>query len=410
MNEITIQTKKRNIIFIIFIVFIATLYFGTWVGYYLFLPGSFYNDFHSNSTTVIQTLARTWDSGWYGGIAEQGYSYNGNNSLQQNIAFFPLYPLIIKIFSFFFGFNSGISNVAPAFLIGLVSIYLFYKLASHKLNDNSALVSTTIYSLYPGASYFISGYPTSTMNFLVIFSLLAFEKKWYAKSAIAAGLATAAGPLTVFLSFSLFVSRCKSLFLDKNNNLFHKFIQAITFGLISLSGIIVFIIYQKIEFGYPFAFIGDQKAWGYVPLYQRIINMIKFYPILGGHYKSLLESILFLNSPKENGNISVAIYYGLNFLTIILSFFSTFILIKNKEWLYSLYSALIIVGYMWFIGSVQGPIDAYRILYIDIPIFISFGLWCQNKKFSFTIVAIFAISWFSLFLQTALFISSHWVI
>ncbi|HJY06961.1 MAG TPA: hypothetical protein VJ323_11650, partial [Bryobacteraceae bacterium] len=33
-----------------------------------------------------------WDSEWYFKIATEGYRYNGDPTIQQNIVFYPLYP------------------------------------------------------------------------------------------------------------------------------------------------------------------------------------------------------------------------------------------------------------------------------------------------------------------------------
>src|SRR3982750_4699836 len=37
-----------------------------------------------------------WDAGWYLRIIRDGYSFNGDNSIQQPIVFHPLYPLLSK--------------------------------------------------------------------------------------------------------------------------------------------------------------------------------------------------------------------------------------------------------------------------------------------------------------------------
>src|SRR5437870_6965355 len=45
-----------------------------------------------NVNSPLRYLLR-YDSGWYLRIAVQGYSYNGNNSIEQPVVFYPLYPL-----------------------------------------------------------------------------------------------------------------------------------------------------------------------------------------------------------------------------------------------------------------------------------------------------------------------------
>ncbi len=47
----------------------------------------------ASSNSTVPLLAR-WDSGWYISIASHGYSFRENRN--SNVAFFPLYPLLIK--------------------------------------------------------------------------------------------------------------------------------------------------------------------------------------------------------------------------------------------------------------------------------------------------------------------------
>ena len=37
-----------------------------------------------------------WDSEWYFKIATEGYRYNGDPTIQQNVVFYPLYPMLAR--------------------------------------------------------------------------------------------------------------------------------------------------------------------------------------------------------------------------------------------------------------------------------------------------------------------------
>jgi hypothetical protein len=49
------------------------------------------------STIPIINYFSQWDGGWYSQIALSGYPA-GNNPLSENWAFFPLYPLLMRVF------------------------------------------------------------------------------------------------------------------------------------------------------------------------------------------------------------------------------------------------------------------------------------------------------------------------
>src|SRR5438128_12450011 len=54
---------------------------------------------HQNAWDAGSTWYRyllRYDAGWYFGLVEGGYAYNGDDSVPQSPAFYPLYPLVSK--------------------------------------------------------------------------------------------------------------------------------------------------------------------------------------------------------------------------------------------------------------------------------------------------------------------------
>ncbi len=84
-----------------------------------------------------------WDAGWYISIAKHGYGWIPNlhkNGLleQQNIAFFPLYPLLERgLHGLGFHYASPVM-VLPSVAAGIFSVFLFYRLASKLQSKRSA--------------------------------------------------------------------------------------------------------------------------------------------------------------------------------------------------------------------------------------------------------------------------------
>ncbi|MBU2760427.1 glycosyltransferase family 39 protein [Acidithiobacillus sulfurivorans] len=387
----------------IVITFLFTIWAGIWLSQYFFIPNATYDQIPN----IMQSLIH-WDAGWYMDIVQHGYSYNGNPNDQQNIAFFPLYPIIMKVLEQLFGLQNGVATIFPALLFGVASIYAFHALARTRLNENASLFATAAYALYPGATFFVSAYPTSIMNLLVIITFLAFNKKRYFIAAIAAGISTAGGALLVFLSATITLAYANKIIFKENKLTTSKFFQLILFAFVSFSGIIVFMLYQQISFGNALAFIDVQKAWGYKSITERIINLITLSPIFGGGYGSFFRSILFLQPTGKSPEGSVE--YITNTFSIIMAIFSTWILYKFKEYLFFIYSLLVVLGYIWFIGSVQGPSSTFRLLYIDIPIFIAAGIYFQNSDKKVLCFLLLAFSALALLIQTAFFASGYWVI
>ncbi|HVJ26833.1 MAG TPA: mannosyltransferase family protein [Vicinamibacterales bacterium] len=55
------------------------------------------------SKSEMANLPARWDAGWYLGIARTGYEYDRRARRQQNVVFFPAYPLLMRTAGIFFG-------------------------------------------------------------------------------------------------------------------------------------------------------------------------------------------------------------------------------------------------------------------------------------------------------------------
>jgi hypothetical protein len=86
-----------------------------------------------------------WDGRWYQGIAHQGYAFNYPNSA----AFPPMYPLLIKIFSF----NQTILMPSVEVLISnafsFLGLYFLYRLVPLVVNEKYRLQVCFAYMVFP---------------------------------------------------------------------------------------------------------------------------------------------------------------------------------------------------------------------------------------------------------------------
>lgn len=379
----------------------SVIWFGTWVGYYFFIHGPDY------VAGGIGGALINWDAKYYVEIAQQGYSYSRGAIGGQNIVFFPLYPIIIGLTEEIPGGAKHFLMIMPAMAAGILSIFMFYWLAKTILTDRAAVFATAAYAFYPGAAFFVSAYPTSLMNLLAISVLLLLKKRMYIISAVIAGIGSAAGPLMIFLSAALFF--CFSyqvMIVDKKYNA-AKLIKVILIGFLSSSGIIIFMLYQYANYKTPFAFVYGHKAFiGDLTFSQKIYNLVSLKPIIGGNYNPFFDSLVFRQDIASS--LAVSAYEIINASTIIVATYATWLLYKHKEYSLLLFSILVISGYLWFQGASQGPISAYRLLYVDIPIFIAAGFSWENHEGRIGHYAVLLCSSLALILQSAFFVSGYW--
>lgn len=127
----------------------------------------------SLSSRPLLNLPARFDAGWYGGIALDGYSFQGRWDRQQNIAFFPAFPMLTRAAGYPLGaFAPRVPRdhrIARLLWAGvLLSIAAFawaavylWRLASDMIGEARAPAAVTLLGAYPFAVYFSAPYTES---------------------------------------------------------------------------------------------------------------------------------------------------------------------------------------------------------------------------------------------------------
>ena len=195
------------------------------------------------SQTIYQRLffswINYWDSAHYISISQNGYVIP-----QQ--AFFPLWPLLIKLTTFVLK-DPYFATFILSFILGLSTFILLFLLAQ-KLIGRYAKVALILFACFPSTMFLHAGYTEGLFLSLILFGCLLLEGKKYVLAATLIGLATATrfAGVAAALVF-LFIGR------SKREKLFYI--------LIALSGLIGYIIYSYFNFGDGLLFIHGQQAW-----------------------------------------------------------------------------------------------------------------------------------------------------
>ena len=114
----------------------------------------------------LMNLPVRWDANWYVGIATTGYEYvpDAGPDAQQNIVFFPAFPLAIRVVALLAGGGTGWYFIAgtlvslAAFFGALVYVYL---LARDELDDDQARAAIWLLAAFPFAYFFGAIYTES---------------------------------------------------------------------------------------------------------------------------------------------------------------------------------------------------------------------------------------------------------
>lgn len=269
--------------------------FSAIVGYYTIgvrepVPHEFLWDL---DLPIVNLFAR-WDSGHYINIAINGYSV-GTEGPGETWAFFPLYPLLMRIMGIpFTNFISQFQAVAIAgFLTSnilfFILILFFYRLSENVLkNSRLALLSTIVFSIWPGSLFYSCVYPECLFMTLIIIALYFLERGKNFEAMILGFLAGWARP-TGFLIFIPFVYKA----VEKSSRflVFQSIIVSLPYLLFNIYGFIRTSIFPIREWVYikywsrPIPFVFCQLLD--YPLPQGI-------PKLGYSLLALIELILIM--------------------------------------------------------------------------------------------------------------------
>lgn len=236
--------------------FVATrliLVMVTYVGYILLTAPKY----SSNPVDIVGILAswNHWDAANYVRIAQFGYQ------TPYDVAFFPLFPLLIAAFAHILGswsyllVGTIISNVA---LLG--ALFVIYQLAVEAGGEQVAQNTMLYLCIFPTAFYFFAPYNESLFLLLTASAFLAMrQQRWWLAGLLGllAALTRSAGILLVIpYLVELWMTR-ESITASRQNILF----RILPILLIPL-GTALYAIYCWHISGNPLDFVAVQSHWG----------------------------------------------------------------------------------------------------------------------------------------------------
>jgi hypothetical protein len=125
-----------------------------------------------------------WDAGWFVRLARdgypRGYDYSPDGDVGGNgLAFFPLYPLLIRVVHLVTRLDYETAALAVAWLAAAVSAVLIYALGAGLWNDRVAAALTVLVCAQPMSAVLSMAYSESLLLAFVAGALLAtFRDRW----------------------------------------------------------------------------------------------------------------------------------------------------------------------------------------------------------------------------------------
>lgn len=325
-----------------------------------------------------------WDSEWYFKIATEGYRYNGDPTLQQNIVFYPLYPMLARGLAAISGLTPADALLLVSNVAGLLAIVALFKLVREEFGDELALTTIALISFFPTSVLLSAGYTEPLELLLVVSFFLVLNQKRYLSAALLAGLAFAGRStgivLLPVLLWEMWRVRDRKLFLA----------ALVPCVLLATSGIWLFMIYLWSAFGDPLVFAEGQAAFHPgTTLATRLMAALKFEPF----------TRMILNDWNPWGQDS---WFTLLFIVLIgVGWFR----LRSSWTLFAI--GVLLLPYLTLSGGPAGFVSMSRFNLVSFPLFVVLADLVTRTRWLLTgVTGIFAAL---LFMSTALFARRIWI-
>lgn len=166
--------------------------------YYIMPRGKFspfslihHENWLANPLTLTVNAGVQSDAVWYARIAEQGYTYSPVH--KSGIAFYPLYPLLIKLFALIVG-NVWVAGMLVSTICLFLAVGVLHLWLQQRGLERLTPRVTAFMLLFPWSLFFAAMYSESLYLLLALLTFLLYERRQWYGAALAIFLLTLCRP------------------------------------------------------------------------------------------------------------------------------------------------------------------------------------------------------------------------
>lgn len=233
------------------------------------------------SREPLANLPARFDAGWYGGIALDGYHWDGTFERQRDIAFFPAVPLLMRPLGFLFRMNEGglprERRMLRALWAGTVislgaflwALHYFVRLGEVLIGFERAASAALLLSAYPFAVFYSAPYTESLFLLGVVAAFFHFLRQdWMAAAGwgLLVGLTRPNGCLLSLPLALLALQQTRAMLPSREERREPSRLRSGALRLLVASapvvGMLLFTTYLYGLTGHWFAWARSHGAWG----------------------------------------------------------------------------------------------------------------------------------------------------
>ncbi len=240
------------------IIIVWALYLIIINGYLLILDRLGHTDVknHSIKEVCFALWGWAWDGMHYIKIATQGYEF----PLQ---AFFPLYPMIIRVLDYVFPFTLSY-RINILILLGLLA-GAYVLMDYMKIEVKKRIPILIMFLSFPSAFFLQANYVDALYIFISLVGLYFLLNKRYLYAAVMAGLLSAVKVSGISLGIIIifdYTYNVSNGFKEIPVNIKKHVFSIIATSILSFSGILLYFLYLQNNFGSYNIFFEAQEKWG----------------------------------------------------------------------------------------------------------------------------------------------------
>lgn len=321
-----------------------------------------------------------FDGVHYLGIAENGYFAEFTQ------AFFPLYPMLMKIFNFSIG-NFLVSGLLISHVSLCIALWFLLKLIKLDFSDHVAVQTLIFLLLFPTSFYFGAVYNESLFLMVTVLSFYCMRTKRQNWAIVFGALASATRIIGIFLLPALLYEKYQQLHAKSpkqaTNIVEYLPLLGVALGLLS------YMLFLQLQYGDALYFVHAQPAFG---AQRSADKLILLYQVIYRYLKMIVtvdwSSVLFYTVLQEF--ISSMVFLGLTIFS--------FIKVRRSYAIFALLS--------FILPTLTGTFSSMpRYVLLLFPAFIVLGQ-IKNKRI---VYGLYAISAILLALNVLLFTRGYWI-
>jgi len=222
----------------------------------------------------ILNLPARYDAGWYLGIAANGYQWDPAVVGQQNIAFMPAFPMLMRVGGRLLGGQPLWAGQIVVLLASLWGFVYVYRLARASLGDaERAATAVALLAAYPFAVFYSAVYTESIFLLCSAGAFYHLSRREYGRTAAFALLCGFARPNGFLLAIPLALVAIWPALVDAwahrsaglRSRLYADLRESsstLAAAAAAVVGVLVFSAFIYTMTGRPFAWIEAHAAWG----------------------------------------------------------------------------------------------------------------------------------------------------